>query len=152
VSVPGFSEQLLTCEDIPDAVQCISNPLNSSGSMAITREETNHRSIINTAVGSNVGVMGIRAVAAGALTDNFDRAVHPKSAEHRDYQLAAPFRSSAEKLGITISALAYRYALQMPGLDAMVLGVKSIAELQEALNAESERHWMIQSLRKLTWR
>ena len=42
--------------------------------------EADHRAIIGAASEYGCGVMGIRAVAAGALTDQIDREVKPHSA------------------------------------------------------------------------
>ena len=80
--------------------------------------------------------MGIRAVGAGALTDQIDRAVKPHSAEQRDYDLAAPFRDLAREFGLPVSQLAHQYALSLSGVDTVVLGVKNRQELKQAVEAE----------------
>jgi aryl-alcohol dehydrogenase-like predicted oxidoreductase len=43
----------------------------------------------------------------------------------------------AREAGETPAALAHRYALAMPGVDTVVLGVKDRAELHECLAAEA---------------
>ena len=80
--------------------------------------------------------MGIRAVAAGALTEQIDRAVKPHSAEQRDYDLAAPFRDLAREFGLPVSQLAHQYALSLSGVDTVVLGVKNRQELKQAVEVE----------------
>lgn len=122
---------------LPDVVQCISNLLDSSGSMALTEEIPEPRKVIAKASAQGVGVMGIRAVAAGSLTDAIDREVHPKSAELRDFIRSADFRELAKSFGFSAAYLAHAYALSMPGIDTVVIGVKNRQELNECLEAEA---------------
>jgi len=121
----------------PDVVQCISNVLDSSGSMALVDEIPGPRQVIANAQDAGIGVMGIRAVAAGSLTDAIDRDVHPKSAELKDFQRSAGFRELAKSHGVSAAYLAHLYALSMPGVDTLVLGVKNRQELTECLAAEA---------------
>ena len=121
----------------PDVVQCITNVLDSSGSMALVDEIPGPRQVIASAQDAGVGVMGIRAVAAGSLTDAIDRDVHPKSAELKDFQRSAGFRELAKSNGVSAAYLAHLYALSMPGVDTLVLGVKNREELTECLAAEA---------------
>ena len=120
----------------PGVVQCITNVLDSPGGMAITAETPEPRAVINRAVEENVGVMGIRAVAAGALTDNIDRQVKPNSPEARDFERAEAFRNIAKREGVPVAILAHQYALSMTGVDTVVLGVKNRDELRQCLAAE----------------
>ena len=78
-----------------------------------------------------MGVLGIRAVQAGALTDALDREAAPE--EQADFLKAAPFRALAADLGEDTAVLAHRYALAMPGVDCVILGVKNRAELKAIL-------------------
>ena len=87
-------------------------------------EEADHRGIIETASAQGCGVMGIRAVAAGSLTDQIDRAVKAHSPEQRDFERAAAFRELAQELGVSVAQLAHQYALNMSSVDTVVLGVK----------------------------
>ncbi len=121
----------------PAVVQCISNVLDSPGGMAISDETPDPRSVIDAARAKNVGVMGIRAVAAGALTSELDRAVKPTSAEASDFSRAAGFRVVASEFGLSPAALAHRYALSMPGVDTVVLGVKNREELKSCTDPEA---------------
>ena len=121
----------------PDVVQCITNLLDSSASMALTEEVPMPRQVISKAEDAGIGVMGIRAVAAGSLTDAIDRDVHPKSAELKDFQRSAGFRELAKSNGLSPAYLAHLYALSMPGVDTVVLGVKNREELTECLEAEA---------------
>tara|TARA_B100000767_G_scaffold274340_1_gene306999 strand:- start:5563 stop:6537 length:975 start_codon:yes stop_codon:yes gene_type:complete len=121
----------------PDVVQCITNVLDSSGSMSLMDEVPGPRQVITNAQEAGIGVMGIRAVAAGSLTDAIDRDVHPKSAELKDFQRCAGFRELAKSNGVSAAYLAHLYALSMPGVDTLVLGVKNRNELIECLAAEA---------------
>lgn len=128
---------VIDAETRPDVVQCIANLLDSPGGMAITREPADPRAVIARASMRGVGVMGIRAVAAGSLTGALDRELPARSPEMRDWDRAAPFRELAERVGETPSFLAHQYALAMAGVDTVVLGVKNRAELDECLRAEA---------------
>jgi aryl-alcohol dehydrogenase-like predicted oxidoreductase len=122
----------------PAAVQCVTNLLDSPGSMQRFEEPARPRDIIAAAAASGVGVMGIRAVQAGALTDGFDRELPPDHVDVRDFNRAAPFRQLAADLGVSPALLAHRYALTLPGVSTVVLGVKNRAELQECLDAAEQ--------------
>ncbi len=121
----------------PQVIQCITNPLDSPGGMALSDEVPQPRELIAAAERHSVGVMGIRAVAAGALTDALDRELDPASPEANDFVRAAPFRRLAQELGTSAAFLAHRYALTMKGVSTVVLGVKNREELEECLAAEA---------------
>jgi aryl-alcohol dehydrogenase-like predicted oxidoreductase len=137
IGVPSAVLETIAEEPPPAAVQCIANLLDSPGSMARFAEDPRPREIISAAHARGVGVMGIRAVQAGALTDGFDRALPSDSLDRLDYDRAAPFRELARELGVSAAYLAHRYALTIPGVDTVVLGVKNRQELRECLEAEA---------------
>jgi aryl-alcohol dehydrogenase-like predicted oxidoreductase len=85
----------------------------------------------------SVGVMGIRPTRGGALTDAFDRKVDPDGPEMAHYRRAAAFRALAAELGMSPATLAHRYALAVPGVACVTLGVKNRIELRECLAAET---------------
>ena len=93
--------------------------------------------MIAAAGGQGVGVMGIRAVQAGALTDAIDRALPEGHGDALDFDRAAPFRDLAREVGESPAALAHRYALSMQGVSTVVLGVKNREELRECVDAEA---------------
>ena len=123
----------------PAAVQCIANALDLTGDMWLFGDEEppDNAGVRAAAVRAGVPVIGIRAVAAGALTASFDRPVEPGSVSARDYEAAAAFRRLATGWGMSAATLAHRYALSMPDLATVVLGVKNRAELEECLAAEA---------------
>lgn len=128
---------IATLEDAPAPaiVQCITNVLDSPGGIQRFEGAARPREIIATAAARGVGVLGIRAVQAGALVDIPDRELPPSEAA--DFARAAGFRAFAREMGTTAASLAHRYALSMPGVSSVVLGVKNRDELEECLAAEA---------------
>jgi aryl-alcohol dehydrogenase-like predicted oxidoreductase len=137
IGLPGTVERALAAERKPAVVQAIANLLDSPGGIRRYAEPARPREIIAAAGANGVGVMGIRAVQAGALTAQFDRAVKDTHPDGRDFQRAAPFRALCVELGVDPALLAHRYALGIPGVDTVVLGVKQREELAQCLEAEA---------------
>ena len=135
VMMPGAIIKVLESPTPPQVVQCIANLLDSPGSMRRRNEEARPREIIAAAKRAGAGVMGIRAVQAGALTSGLDRELPPDHPEMVDYHRAEPFRRLAAKAGVSPAYLAHRYALSMTGVDTVVLGVKNRVELSECVAA-----------------
>src|SRR5271157_4922365 len=118
----------------PAAVQCIANLLDSPGGLKFFDGPAKPRAVMAAARANNVGVMGIRAVQAGALTSAIDRPLPADHPEMQDYARAAGFRRLAAELGTSPAALAHRYALSLD-IDTLVLGVKNRRELAECVAA-----------------
>jgi aryl-alcohol dehydrogenase-like predicted oxidoreductase len=137
VGVPATILQALDHSPAPDAVQAIANILDSAGGMRSYAEVARPRDIIAAAKANGVGVLGIRAVQAGALTALIDREVRETHPEAADYRRAAPFRALCAELGVDPALLAHRYALDIPGVDTLILGVKNRAELAQCVEAEA---------------
>jgi aryl-alcohol dehydrogenase-like predicted oxidoreductase len=131
---PDTIIRLLGETPAPAAVQCIANLLDSPGGLKFFDGPAKPRDIIAAARAHGVGVMGIRAVQAGALTNALDRPLAADHPERRDYARAAGFRRLAAELGTSPAALAHRYALAL-GVDTLVLGVKNRGELAECVAA-----------------
>ena len=121
----------------PAAVQCIANLLDSPGGLKFFDGPAKPRAVIAAARANKVGVMGIRAVQAGALTDAIDRPLPADHAEMRDYRQAAPFRRICAELGANPAVIAHRYALSLD-IDTLVLGVKNRRELTECVAAADD--------------
>lgn len=133
VQFPEVLESVFSGDPAPHAAQMIANVLDAPGDMAWTDEPVDYRGLIGMAKHNGVGVMGIRAVQAGALTDGFDRSVdrgHPALA---DFARAAPLRELAAEIGESTATLAHHLALTIEGVDTVVLGVKNRDELAECL-------------------
>jgi aryl-alcohol dehydrogenase-like predicted oxidoreductase len=138
VGLPDTIIEVLNGAQRPSVVQCVANCLDSAGGMRRYDEPAKPRDIIAAARANGVGVMGIRAVQAGALTDALDRDLAPNDSDRLDFDRAAPLRALAQSLGTTTAKLAHRYALGVDGVDTVVLGVKNRKELAECLDAEAE--------------
>ncbi len=138
IGVPEMIIETLNDDLPPAAIQAVANLLDSPGSMRRYDEPASPRDIIAAAHGRGAGVMGIRAVQAGALTDAFDRPVPEDHPDMADFRRAAPFRDIARELGESPASLAHRYALSMEGVSTVILGVKDRAELRECIAAEAK--------------
>jgi aryl-alcohol dehydrogenase-like predicted oxidoreductase len=146
VGYPPAILAALAAEPRPYAVQMVVNALDLSGDMWIFGDagEPQNPALVAAAADAGVPVMAIRAVASGALTDQLDR--EPNDPTREDYDRAAGFRALAVDLGQTPATLAHRYALSVPGVATVVLGVKNRSELAEVVAAEaagplSEAEW-----------
>jgi aryl-alcohol dehydrogenase-like predicted oxidoreductase len=137
IGIPATIVAALQYEVRPAVVQAIANLLDSAGGIRRFAAAARPRDVIAVAKGNGVGVMGIRAVQAGALTAEFDRAVKPSHPDGADYRRAAPYRELCAQLGLDPAVVAHRYALDIDGVDTVVLGVKNRAELAACLEGES---------------
>jgi aryl-alcohol dehydrogenase-like predicted oxidoreductase len=121
----------------PDAIQVIANLMDSPGALKRYAEPAQPRNIAARAKARGLGVMGIRAVQAGALTAAVDRNLSPNSPDRSDYDRAAPFRTLCAGWGEDPALVAHRYALSLPNIDTVVLGVKNRQELAQCVVAEA---------------
>jgi aryl-alcohol dehydrogenase-like predicted oxidoreductase len=121
----------------PDAVQAIANLMDSPGALKRYAEPALPREVAAAAKSRGLGVMGIRAVQAGALTAAVDRNLSPNSPDRADYDRAAPFRAVCARWGEDPAVVAHRYALSLPNIDTVVLGVKNRQELAQCVEAEA---------------
>jgi len=135
VALPSTVRAAIADDPAPAAVQCVANLLDSTGAIYVHDEPLSPRATIAAASARGCGVLGIRAVQAGALTDAMDRDLPPDDGDRLDFERAAPFRALAADAGESAAALAHRYALSMPGVDSVVLGVKNRTELAECVAA-----------------
>jgi aryl-alcohol dehydrogenase-like predicted oxidoreductase len=121
----------------PAAIQSVANLLDSPGTLTDGRGGARPRDVIAAASASGVGVMGIRAVQAGALCIVIDRELEDSHPESIDYDRAAPFRALCKTWGEDPAIIAHRYALGMDGIDTVILGVKNREELRQIVAAEA---------------
>ena len=131
---PDTIIRLLGEPPAPAAVQCIANLLDSPGGLKFFAGPAKPRKIMAAARANAVGIMGIRAVQAGALTAAIDRDLPADHPEILDYARAAGFRRLCGELGANPAVIAHRYALSLD-LDTLVLGVKNRQELAECVAA-----------------
>ena len=137
IGVPSAVLAALKQTPAPNAVQAIANLMDSPGALRRYAEPAQPRGIASAAKVRGAGVMGIRAVQAGALTSAIDRELSPNSPDRADFDRAAGFRALCAGWGQTPAFVAHRYALSLPNIDTVVLGVKNRAELDECLAAEA---------------
>jgi aryl-alcohol dehydrogenase-like predicted oxidoreductase len=137
IGVPTAVLQALDHTPRPDVVQAIANLMDSAGALRRYAEPAQPREIAAKAKANGVGVMGIRAVQAGALTLGVDRPLSPNNPDNTDFARAAGFRELCAQWGEDPAVVAHRYALGMPNIDTVVLGVKNRAELAQCLAGEA---------------
>ena len=137
IGLPSSLLQAFDDDPPPQAVQCITNCLDSPGALRMYQEPARPRDLIDKANQRNIGVLGIRAVQAGALTDAFDRDIADDSPDMDDFRRAESFRTLAREIGQTPADLAHRYALSFSGVATVVLGIKNRTELEACVTAEA---------------
>jgi len=138
IGVPEAVLDALALPMRPSVVQVIANLMDSPGALKRYAEPARPREIARAAKAAGLGVMGIRAAQAGALTAAVDRELSPNSPDRRDFERAAPFRALCARWGVDPAYAAHRYALSLPDFDVVVLGVKSRSELSLCLQAEAD--------------
>ncbi len=119
-----------------DTVQAYYNLLNRSAAEPLPRGSGlhDHGQIIPLAAERGMGVIGIRNLAGGVLSDGLDRAVAADSLVGRDAR-------RVERLGFLraaeapLSQVATRFALSHPQIATVVPGVKSTAEVEDCVLA-----------------
>ncbi len=137
IGVPTAVQTALAHDPKPDVVQAITNLMDSPGALKRYAEPAQPRGIAAAAKARGIGVMGIRAVQAGALTLQVDRDLRPNSPDRADYDRAEGFRAVCVRWREDPAAVAHRYALSMPNIDTVVLGVKNRDELLQCVEAEA---------------
>jgi aryl-alcohol dehydrogenase-like predicted oxidoreductase len=135
IGIPACVLASLGASSRPAAVQCITNPLDSPGELKYFAGPSRAREIIVASRKADAGVLGIRPVQGGALTDRLDRELPPDHAVVTDFNRSGAFRALARELGTSAAALAHRYALSMDGVDTVVLGCKNRDEVLECVAA-----------------
>jgi aryl-alcohol dehydrogenase-like predicted oxidoreductase len=135
IGIPECILAALNEKACPAAVQCITNPLDSPGELKYFAGPSCAREIIAAGKKGGAGVLGIRPVQGGALTEALDRDLPPDHAVVRDFKRGGAFRALAQELGTSAAALAHRYALSMEDVDTVVIGCKNRAELLECVAA-----------------
>jgi aryl-alcohol dehydrogenase-like predicted oxidoreductase len=80
---------------------------------------------------NDIGIIGIRAHAAGALVDQLDRNVAPGSEVARDFARSRALNFLKKGPYTTLSQVALRFCLDNPHIATVVPGIKSVAEVEE---------------------
>lgn len=126
-----------------NTMQCYFNALNASAGYAgASGGDQDFGGLINTAADAGVGVIGIRALAAGALGVEVDRAANAGdpsaivegASYERDVERARSLRRLSEELSLEGPAeLALRFALAHPHVSTVLVGFSNLSQLREAL-------------------
>ena len=83
---------------------------------------------------NDIGIIGIRAHAAGALADRLDRAVPPNSRVALDFTRSRQLDFLKKGSRTTLSQAALRFCLDNPNIATVVPGVKNLMELEEIVS------------------
>lgn len=119
-----------------DTVQCYYNLLNDSNARPLPDGSSlhDHGQLLSLAAELGLGVIGIRNLAAGSLTNAPDRPVEEDSLVALDYRRAGSLRFLEEN-GTPLSRWAARHALEPAAISTVVPGVKNAAELSDQIAA-----------------
>ncbi len=149
IGIPDCILQSLTQSVKPAAVQCLANPIDSAGELQYFAGPSRARELIDATQKAGAGVLGIRPVQGGALTDALDRDLPPDHGVVRDFNQTTGFRNLAKEMGTSAAALAHRYALSMAGVETVVLGCKNRNELKECIDAANSGNLDAETMSKI---
>jgi aryl-alcohol dehydrogenase-like predicted oxidoreductase len=124
--------------DVPGAGHGVMAELERDGTDVEIRElgyrGTDQHEAIRRADELGMGVVAIRPLMAGALTDALDR--EETSADMQRMQARGDrLRFLLDERRPTLSSVALRYVLAQPGIGTVVPGVKNAAEIEDAVAA-----------------
>ncbi len=119
-----------------DTVQVYYNLLNNSAAEALPPGSSlhDHGQLLSLAAELGLGVIGIRNLAGGALSQGVDRSVASDSLVALDAQRAEQLRF-LEESGAPLSRVAARFVLEQPAVSTVIPGVKNRIELEDQLQA-----------------
>ncbi len=117
-----------------DTAQVLYNLLNRTALSAPPPgfDDLDQGQALPVALAHNVGVIGIRSHAAGALADRLDRETAPGTELARDHARAMTLRPLLANMYSTLSGAALRFCLDNPAIATVAPGFKSTAEVAEA--------------------
>ena len=117
-----------------DTAQVLFNLLNRSAMEAPPEgfDDIDQGQALPTARACDVGVIGIRAHAAGSLTDRVDRDLAPDTEVERDHRRALSLAPLLLDRYGTLSQAALRFCLDNPDISTVAPGFKSVAEVDES--------------------
>jgi aryl-alcohol dehydrogenase-like predicted oxidoreductase len=108
VGVPDTILEAFSHTPRPAVAQIVANLMDSAGGLRRFEERADPRRVVAAAKAKGIGVMGIRAVQAGALTSAIDRTMSPNQPDAKDYERAAPFRALCKRWGEDPAVVAHR--------------------------------------------
>lgn len=118
-----------------DTAQILYNMINQSAAAPAPEgfDDVDQGEALAVAEANDIGVIGIRSHAAGALVDRLDRAVKPGSDVDRDHGRAAGLDFFKRGPFTTLSQVALRFCLDNPAIATVVPGCKNVVEVEEAV-------------------
>jgi len=118
-----------------DTAQILYNMINQSAAIPVPDgfDDVDQGGALATAEANDIGVIGIRSHAAGALVDRLDRSVKPESDVARDHGRATRLAFFKKGPFTTLSQVALRFCLDNPAVATVVPGCKNAAEVDEAV-------------------
>ncbi len=144
--------QAINSETPPEAIQCVVNPLNSAGAIGFIDNNFDANRILKESQNKDIPILAIRAVQAGALTAKMDRNPDPSGFDKKDfddYERAIPFIKLSKEMGQSPAILAHRYALSIPKISSVILGVKNRSELKDCIDAEIKGSLKLEEIKTL---
>ena len=119
-----------------DTAQILYNLLNRSAAVLPPPgfDDIDQGQSMPVAKAHDIGVIGIRSHAAGALADSLDRKTAPDTELARDHARAQAIRHLVQSQYETLSRAALRFCLDNPDIATVVPGFKSLAEVEEAVS------------------
>ena len=131
---PDVIEPLLS-RGVYHTAQILYNMLNRTAASEPPAgfDDVNQGLSLAVAQRNDIGVIGIRAHAAGALVDGLDREVAPDSEVARDFTRSRKLISFKKPPFRTLSQVALRFCLDHPAIATVVPGFKNVAELEDAV-------------------
>jgi aryl-alcohol dehydrogenase-like predicted oxidoreductase len=118
-----------------DTAQILYNMTNQSAATPAPDgfDDIDQGEALNLAEANDIGIIGIRSHAAGALVDELDRAVKADSDVARDHRRASLLGFFRKAPFTTLSQVALRFCLDNPAIATVVPGCKSAVEVEEAV-------------------
>jgi len=130
---PEVIEPLLA-SGVFHTAQILYNLLNRTAASAPPGgfDDVDQGQAIEVARRNDIGILCVRAHAAGALTDQLDREVAPDSDVARDFARSRKLSYLKQDACATLSQAALRFCLDNPHIATVVPGIKNVAELEES--------------------
>lgn len=131
---PDVIEPLLS-SGVYHTAQILYNMLNRTAASEppAAFDDVNQGLSLAVAQRNDIGVIGIRAHAAGALVDRLDREVAPDSKVARDLTRSRKLTYFKKAPFCSMSQVALRFCLDNPAIATVVPGFKNVAELEDSL-------------------
>lgn len=131
---PAVIEPLMA-SGVFDTAQILYNMLNRTAAVEPPAgfDDVDQKRALQAAQRCDIGVIGIRAHAAGALADRLDRVVAANSDVARDFDRSRKWMGLRKDPFRTLSQVALRFALDHPAIATVVPGFKNTAEVEDAV-------------------